>query len=90
MKHKWTQGNLGTFHCGTFSLQHILWFHSPEMSIIQMILNHHKTFTKHQALKSSSLADHKRTELTKTHLQIPLCCTPGLGNYLHFGTEQRD
>lgn len=35
------------------------------MSIIQMISNHHKTLTKHQALKSLSLADHKGTELTK-------------------------
>lgn len=63
-----TRGNLETFGGGTLSLQHILWLHTPEMSIIQMILNQHKTFTKHQSVKSSSLADHKRAELTKNAL----------------------
>ena len=41
------------------------------------------------AMKSLSLADHRRTKLTKMHLQIPLCWTQGFDNYLHFSTEQR-
>lgn len=84
------RGNLETLHCVTVSLQHILWFRTPEMSIIQMILNHQKTFIKNQAMKPLSLAEHKRIKLTEMHLQIPLCCTRGFDNYLHFSTEQGD